>query len=321
MGERGQREQWEEEVYRSFDADTGDLLPEAAAQAKEEAEEAQEEAQEEEAVKEEDEPKQDKGDIFQGLEETEEYVPEVRDNPGKIGMRFTARPRPGVPVRDRGKKAPPFPKDAPKTELPPMMAGDEEGDENDPVWLKDKGDQLMVRGEVQGAYNAYTEALKLGSNARCFANRAVAALYLGNFEQCLEDCTRSIQILDLRNKPRNGELNHSPDPEDEKVRARVEVRMGVAFLWLGAFKKAEAHFEKALKTEGLDAEETKQVRQDLERVQGAWVALQVKEQADQSARSGEPEVLEKALGLYGEAEEVSKQERAPWSLPTVARRS
>ncbi|CAJ1452398.1 unnamed protein product, partial [Effrenium voratum] len=331
--EKEEREQWEEEVYRSFDADTGDLLPEAAAQAKEEAEEAQEEAQEEEAVKEEDEPKQDKGDIFQGLEETEEYVPEVRDNPGKIGMRFTARPRPGVPVRDRGKKAPPFPKDAPKTELPPMMAGDEEGDENDPVWLKDKGDQLMVRGEVQGAYNAYTEALKLGSNARCFANRAVAALYLGNFEQCLEDCTRSIQILDLRtarsiepkirargkNKPRNGELNHSPDPEDEKVRARVEVRMGtkprmaekrVAFLWLGAFKKAEAHFEKALKTEGLDAEETKQVRQDLERVQGAWVALQVKEQADQSARSGEPEVLEKALGLYGEAEEVSKQESA-----------
>lgn len=31
------------------------------------------------------------------------------------------------------------------------------------------------------------EALKLASNARCFANRAVASLYLGNFEQCLED--------------------------------------------------------------------------------------------------------------------------------------
>lgn len=30
------------------------------------------------------------------------------------------------------------------------------------------------------------EALKLASNARCFANRAVASLYLGNFEQCLE---------------------------------------------------------------------------------------------------------------------------------------
>ena len=49
--------------------------------------------------------------------------------------------------------------DAPKTDLPPMLAGDDrEEDENDPVWLKDKGDQLMVRGDYQGAYHAYTEA-------------------------------------------------------------------------------------------------------------------------------------------------------------------
>ena len=30
------------------------------------------------------------------------------------------------------------------------------------------------------------KALKLASNARCFANRALTSLYLGNFEQCLE---------------------------------------------------------------------------------------------------------------------------------------
>ena len=35
----------------------------------------------------------------------------MRENTGKIGLRFTTRPRPGVPVRDRGRKAPPFPKD------------------------------------------------------------------------------------------------------------------------------------------------------------------------------------------------------------------
>ena len=39
-----------------------------------------------------------------------EYVPDVRDNPGKIGMRFSVRPRPGVPVRDRGQREPPHPK-------------------------------------------------------------------------------------------------------------------------------------------------------------------------------------------------------------------
>eukprot|EP00439_Symbiodinium_sp_Y106_P025504 s2230_g3.t1 len=296
-------------------------------------------------------------------EETEEYIPQVRDNPGKIGIRFTARPRPGVPVRDRGRKAPPFPKDglvlfrrqseegsssvsavpntapwdAPKSDAPPMIAGDEE-DESDPVWLKDKGDKLMTLGDYQGAYTAYTEALKLASNARCFANRAVAALYLGNFEQCLEekhrycslklkmalgssDCNRSIQILDFRNKARPGEISHTADPEDEKVRARVEVRMGVAFLWLGAFQKAEAHFEKALSSEGLEMEEGKQVRLDLQRVQAAKKALQEKEQADQTLRGAhgeEKEVLEKALQQYGEADATSQQD-APSSMRTAAR--
>jgi len=196
------------------------------------------------------------------LDDTEEYVPDVRDNPGKIGIRFTERPRPGVPVRDRGRQAAPYPKDAPKTDgLPPMIAGDEMEDENDPVWLKDKADKLMVRADYQGAYSAYTEALKLASNSRCFANRAVAAMYLGNLEQCLEDCNHSIRILDLRNRTRPGEMQNTADPEDQKVRARVEVRMGAAYLWLGAFSKSEAHFQKAVDTEnGLEEDELKQVK-------------------------------------------------------------
>eukprot|EP00434_Breviolum_minutum_P008873 symbB.v1.2.007824.t2/scaffold463.1/size291460/5 len=321
--EQEEKAKWEEEVFGSFDADTGDLLTESRlATDATDATDALDVTEVQEAPKEvevrllKEAPIESEVKVEEPiwspeeLDDTEEYVPEVRASPGKIGLRFTERPRPGVPVRDRGRKAPPFPKDAPKTDLPPMMAGDDrEEDENDPVWLKDKGDQLMVRGDYSGAYNAYTEALKLASNARCFANRAVASLYLGNFEQCLEDCTRSIQILDFRNKPRNGELHHSPDPEDEKVRARVEIRMGVAFLWLGAFKKAEAHFEKALSTEGLDPEEIKQVKQDLERVQSAYAALKVKEQADQSLRLGDsPEAVDKALALYGQADDQTKQD-------------
>lgn len=342
--EKEEKDRWEEEVFRSFDEETGALLPESEPtiediteqdQSSEDRREAAaptapppvaakakkstKAAPEEEDLSEEEPPKEPEPIVkaeelqrWHEEEETEEYVPQVRDNPGKIGIRFTARPRPDVPVRDRGRKAPPFPKDAPKSEAPPMIAGDEE-DESDPVWLKDKGDNLMTLGDYQGAYNAYTEALKLASNARCFANRAVAALYLGNFEQCLEDCNRSIQILDFRNKARPGEISHTADPEDEKVRARVEIRMGVAFLWLGAFQKAEAHFEKALGSEGLEMEEAKQVRLDLQRVQAAKKALQEKEQADQTLRNahGEgQEVLEKALQQYDEADATSQQECA-----------
>merc|ERR1740139_231269 len=114
----------------------------------------------------------------------------------------------------------------------------------------------MVNGDYQGACNAYTEALKLALNARAFANRAVAHMYLGNLEQCLEDCQHSLRILDRRNQVPDGQMPVSKDPQDEAVRIRVQVRMGTAYLWLGAFGKAEAHLNKALEVEdGWDFEE------------------------------------------------------------------
>jgi len=237
-----------------------------------------------------------------------EYVPDVRDNPGKIGMRFSVRPRPGVPVRDRGQREPPHPKNMVKSEMPPMLAGDREQDEEDPVWLKDKADNLMVAGDYQGAYNAYTEALKLGIHPNAFANRSVADLYLGNFEQCVEDCNRAIAIIDKRNKPPAGHPAPPSDPQDQIVRTRCEIRLGTAFLWLGAFKKAEDHFQKAVDSEeGLEYEERMRLKEDLSRVQNARAALLLKEKADGAARRahGSEELVQKelgvALGAYEEA--------------------
>eukprot|EP00933_Yihiella_yeosuensis_P051039 TRINITY_DN48873_c0_g1_i1.p1 TRINITY_DN48873_c0_g1~~TRINITY_DN48873_c0_g1_i1.p1 ORF type:complete len:971 (-),score=271.45 TRINITY_DN48873_c0_g1_i1:157-3069(-) len=342
--EKEEKAEWEKQTFKDFDEDTGALvgeddLPQKEAERRDDDfyEPGQDvppprtthrvtlsksskpgnavEVSEEEAAKIQEDKKLVKEDLIwtqQELDETEEYVPDVRENPGKIGIRFTERIRPGVPVRDRGgTRAPPFPKDAPKAEaLPPMMAEDcRDEDETDPVWLKDKADSLMVSGDYQGAYNAYTQALKLAANARCFANRAVASLYLGNIEQSIEDCNSSIRILDLRTRAPNGHMPAPADPEDQKVRARVEIRMGVAYLWLGAFGKAEAHFEKALAAEdGLDAEETKQVKADLEQVRQSRSALATKELADAAARKAagataekEEEIASTALGLYEEA--------------------
>lgn len=241
-------------------------------------------------------------------DDTVEYVAPVRDNPGKIGIRFTERPRAGVPVRDRGQRAPPVPRQQVKSDLPPMLAGDEPQDESDPVWLKDKADQLMVAGDYQGAYNAYTEALKIGTNARAFANRAVADLYLGNLEQCIEDSSHAIRILDRKQQVPAGHLAGAIDPEDQKVRARVEVRLGIAYLWLGVFGKAENHLNKALETEdGLDADQRQEVKSDLERVKAARTALETKDIADGAVRrmSGE-----EARKLYDEASEATDGDSA-----------
>ncbi|CAE8705742.1 unnamed protein product [Polarella glacialis] len=196
-----------------------------------------------------------------------------------------------------------------------MLAGDDFEDQSDPVWLKDKADSLMTGGDYQGAYHAYTAALVLAANARCFANRAVAALYLGLLEQCLEDCNSSVRILDLRCRAPPGQMPTPADPLDQKVRVRVEVRMGTAYLWLGAFGKAEAHFQKALDADdGLDLEERKLVKADLERICQAKAALGPKERADAAARrcvgSNENEATETALSLYEEAAAAADDESA-----------
>jgi len=234
-------------------------------------------------------------------DEYEEYVPDVRDNPGKIGMRFSVRPRAGVPVRDNGKnREPPHPKNMVKSELPPMLAGDRDQDEEDPVWLKDKADTLMTQGDYQGAYNAYTAALRLGIHPNAFANRSVADMYLGNLEQCVEDCNRAIAIIDKRNRPPAGAPQPPCDPQDAMVRVRCEIRLGTAFLWLGAFKKAEKHFQTAADSdEGLDREEKAKVKEDLARVQNARAALLLKEKADGAARraNGSEELVQKELGV------------------------
>lgn len=246
------------------------------------------------------------------LDDTEEYVPPVRDNPGKVGLRFTERPRPGVPVRDRGQRQPPHPKDVVKSNAPPMLA--EDTSESDPVWLKDKADSLMQAGDYQGAYNAYTEALKLAANARAFANRAVADLYLGKLEQCLEDGNHALRILELRRRTPDGSIPSSPDPEDQVVCARVEVRIGVAYLWLGAFNKAEEHFQKSLDMEdGLDAEDRRKVKGDLGRIRSARAALAAKEKADSAMRHAhaggyrDQGTVTTALGLYDEAVAVAPE--------------
>jgi len=243
---------------------------------------------------------------FNKNDEYEEYMPDVRENPGKIGMRFSVRPRPGVPVRDRGQREPPHPKNMVKSELPPMLAGDRDQDEEDPVWLKDKADSLMVSGDYQGAYNAYTEALKLAIHPNAFANRAVADMYLGNLEQCIEDCNRAIAVIDKRNNPPPGHPCPPMDPQDQVVRTRCEIRLGTAFLWLGAFKKAEDHFQKAVDSEeGLDYEERKSLKEDLARVQNARAALLLKEKADGAARRahGSGDLVQKELGVALDAYE------------------
>jgi len=331
-----EKRQWEEDMFASFDAETGmSLEPEpipvqdgdldapdetdgVSATPKEKAYSKVAEVTDEEADRirsgDKDVPsliKPGNGAIWsdKDLDDTEEYMPDVREKDLKVGIQFSARPRMGVPVRDRGQnRAPPHPKGQVKSEQPAMMIGDTQEDETDPVWLKDKADTLMVSGDFQGAHNAYTEALKIAANSRAFGNRAVASLYMGNFEACIEDSTHCIRILDVRNKRPSGEMPHPEDPQDALVRARAEIKIGTAYLWLGAFGKSEQYFQRAIDCEnGLEFEDLKIVKEDLKRVKAAKAALLLKDKADTAVRRAagggdrERDALESSLTYYDEA--------------------
>ena len=65
-----------------------------------------------------------------------------------------------------------------------------------PQWLKDKGDQLYKNGDLESAYNVYTQAIELNTTLpSVYANRAVCLLKMTRFTECIDDCTKAISLL------------------------------------------------------------------------------------------------------------------------------
>jgi hypothetical protein len=108
--------------------------------------------------------------------------PPVRTKAGAIKLNFSAREHPGLPARES--REPPMPKE--KSDSKDRRDAIEGGNEDNPVWLKERGDTLAAKGDFQGAINAYTTALKIRSNARCFANRALCRMAVGQLEEVQE---------------------------------------------------------------------------------------------------------------------------------------
>ncbi|GLC51791.1 hypothetical protein PLESTB_000548900 [Pleodorina starrii] len=68
--------------------------------------------------------------------------------------------------------------------------------ERQPLFLKDKGDELFRAGNYSGALNAYSRAIQLDDcHAAVRANRAACRLALGQADGCVEDCDRAMEML------------------------------------------------------------------------------------------------------------------------------
>jgi len=69
--------------------------------------------------------------------------------------------------------------------------------EEDPTWLKAKGDDFFRGGDARSAISAYSAAIDADESlTSCFANRSACYLKLGLFSDCRADCSKAIGQLD-----------------------------------------------------------------------------------------------------------------------------
>jgi len=67
---------------------------------------------------------------------------------------------------------------------------------DDPLWLKDKGNEFFKMGNFQSAINAFTAAVTLDPNmAPLYSNRAAAHMKMSDFHACAQDCSKAISLL------------------------------------------------------------------------------------------------------------------------------
>lgn len=62
--------------------------------------------------------------------------------------------------------------------------------------LKDRGNQHFKNGDYVSAESLYTQAVQRNpANPLIFTNRANARMKLGHFEDAIDDCLKSIELM------------------------------------------------------------------------------------------------------------------------------
>ena len=127
--------------------------------------------------------------------------------------------------------------------------------EKDPVWLKNKGNNLLKTENYRSALHAYDMALKITpKDPNLYLNRALGFMKINNLHKCVDDCQMAIELL-------------TPAVEDNRVqRAKAFTRRGVAFSGLGVFKRAVDDMKHAY-----DLTKCAKLKADLEVLEGKMV--------------------------------------------------
>src|SRR3546814_16196626 len=69
-------------------------------------------------------------------------------------------------------------------------------EDEDPTWLKAKGDDFYRNNDFRSAVNAYSAALDIDpTHIPCLVNRSACYLQVGEAAPCVADCTKALQLI------------------------------------------------------------------------------------------------------------------------------
>lgn len=106
-------------------------------------------------------------------------------------------------------------------------------EEEDPTWMKAKGDDFFRGGDFRSAVNAYSEALDMDEHMiGCYANRAACYLKLNLSVDCQADCSTGIsEILGYTNENKI----HDIEETSQITLIKLYLRRSVAETQMGKF--------------------------------------------------------------------------------------
>ena len=71
--------------------------------------------------------------------------------------------------------------------------------ENNPLYLKSKGDELYRNSDYYSAINYYSNALDMDEELTgCYSNRSICYLSLNMFDDCVDDCQIAIKQIESK---------------------------------------------------------------------------------------------------------------------------